>query len=93
MLQEIHIHAIMRTAQIRRIFLYPFHTMEAILEGIGQLFKTLWSVWAEMFTALLGILPKLVSFILWVLAAVIILPCVLVSNHYFPKWVEWGEGF
>ena len=51
----------------------------------------IWAVWTEMFKAVLDVLPTALSLIFWVLAGIIILPCVLVANYWYPKWVEWGE--
>lgn len=36
---------------------------------------------------------KAISIILWVAVGAIILPCVFVAGHIFPKWTEWGEKF
>ncbi|MEK7646589.1 MAG: hypothetical protein AAB381_02745 [Patescibacteria group bacterium] len=36
---------------------------------------------------------KIFNFTLWLLLAVIILPCVFVANHWYPKWSEWSEEF
>jgi len=57
--------------------------------AIGALFSLL----GEMIGAFFSVLPKIVSFILWVLVAIIVLPCVFVSGEIYPKWVEWGEDF
>jgi hypothetical protein len=38
-------------------------------------------------------ITKIVSFSLWVISGVFILPCVFISTVYFPKWEKWGEGF
>jgi len=63
--------------------------METIGDFIGALFK----VWLEMLGAFLAVLPKAIMFILWLVAAVFILPCVFIAGEIYPKWVEWGENF
>lgn len=60
---------------------------------IGQLLTGLWDVWAEMFSAFMDVLPKAISFVLWLLSAVVILPCVFVAGTIYPAWEKWGEGF
>ena len=58
---------------------------------IGELFTALWDVWKEMFGYLVEILPKVISFTLWVLCGLIILPCMFIAGELSPKWIEWGE--
>jgi len=36
---------------------------------------------------------KFISVVLWVVAAVFIIPCVFVATHIYPYWVKWGENF
>lgn len=59
----------------------------------SEIFGMLWSVWKEMFGVVFSILPKVIFFTLWILSGIIIMPCVLVANHIFPAWSEWGGGF
>jgi hypothetical protein len=47
----------------------------------------------EIFDVLVEFVPKVLHVCLWALTGVIVLPCVFVANHFFPKWVKWGEGF
>ena len=56
---------------------------------ISELFKLA----GEMIGSFFSILPKALSFILWVLVACIVIPCTFVSNTIYPKWIEWGEKF
>lgn len=56
-----------------------------------ELLGALWAVWKEMFGVLMEILPKVISFALWVLCGFIILPCMFVAGELSPKWIEWGE--
>jgi hypothetical protein len=63
--------------------------MEMFGDAIGALFK----LWGEMFLVILAVLPKVIKFVLWILFAIIILPCVFVAGTIYPKWVEWGEDF
>jgi hypothetical protein len=61
--------------------------MEAVsdtIKGVGDMVKTIWDGFME-------VAPKVLSFILWVLAAIIILPCVFVAGNIYPLWQEWGE--
>lgn len=59
---------------------------------IANLFSTLIEVWGEMFSGLMSVVPKVISFILWVLCAFIILPCVFVAGTLYPLWTEWGDS-
>jgi hypothetical protein len=56
-------------------------------------FKELFSVWKEMLSAFWAVLPKVISVCLWVLTAILILPCVFIANNIYPSWVKWGEDF
>lgn len=60
---------------------------------IAEIVGSLWEVWKEMFSLLISIIPKVVSFFFWVICGIIILPCVFISGNLYPKWVEWGEKF
>ena len=57
------------------------------------MFVDFFKVLYEMFKAVLGVLPTVISFVLWVLSAVIILPCVFIAGNIYPSWVKWGEDF
>jgi len=61
------------------------------MDTIGNIFSTLWDVWKEMFKALMEVLPRLISFILWVIVAIIVLPCVFIAGNIYPAWVDWGK--
>lgn len=61
------------------------------MEMVEQLATTLWDVWSEMWSKLIEVLPRAILFILWILVAIIVLPCVFVSGVIYPKWVDWGE--
>lgn len=63
------------------------------MSTFASLLSDLWGVWKDMFEALMEILPKVFKFVLWVLAALIILPCVYIAGNIYPMWVEWGEDF
>src|ERR1044072_9259954 len=63
----------------------------SIMAMIEELLVALWDVWMEMFEAVMEVLPKFISLVLWLLAAIVILPCVFVAGNIFPYWVEWGE--
>ena len=63
------------------------------MEAISDLFGTLFEVWKEMFLAFFSIIPKAISFVLWIAVAAIILPCVYIAHEIYPKWSEWGDGF
>lgn len=41
----------------------------------------------------MGVILKIISFILWALAGVVVLPCVYISGVLFPLWEKWGEKF
>ena len=63
------------------------------MSTFADLLGELWKVWVAMFESLMEFLPKILKFILWVLAALIILPCVYIAGNIYPMWVEWGEEF
>ncbi len=63
------------------------------METFGDAFKALFDLFIEMFMAFLAVLPKVLKFLLWVISAVFILPCVFVAGNIYPAWVEWGEDF
>lgn len=71
--------------------------MVAMGSIVGEVFTAVWEVWTEIigtiFGAIWGAMPKVLSITGWVIAAVIVLPCVYVASHLYPKWVEWGEDF
>jgi hypothetical protein len=56
---------------------------------ISEVFKAI----GDMFAAVIGVLPKVIHFVLWVLSAIIILPCVFVAGNIYPAWIKWGEEF
>lgn len=39
------------------------------------------------------IIKKMMSFLLWVVVAVFVLPCVFVASYVYPIWEKWGEEF
>jgi hypothetical protein len=63
--------------------------MDAFKDMFGQLIE----VWQEMLGAIMGVLPKILSFVLWIIAGFIILPAVFIAGNLYPKWTEWGEDF
>ena len=63
------------------------------MDIIGDVFKMLGTVLAEIFGGLGKVLPKLLHFLFWFLAGIFILPCVFVSAQWYPKWQKWGEKF
>ncbi len=61
------------------------------MEAITGLLQNLWSLWMEMIQVLFKFALKFFIFILWVLAGIIVLPCVFIAGTLYPKWTEWGE--
>ncbi|MFA6314897.1 MAG: hypothetical protein WC648_00820 [Candidatus Paceibacterota bacterium] len=55
-----------------------------IANGLSSVIKGVFGWFAKM-------APKAISLLLWILTAVIILPCVFVAGELYPKWVKWGE--
>lgn len=55
--------------------------------------SSVFSLIGEMLGAFFAVLPKIVSFVLWVVVAIIVLPCVWVAGVIYPQWVEWGKDF
>ena len=39
------------------------------------------------------IIFKAISFVLWLLVGIFILPLVFIVTIVFPKWEKWGENF
>jgi hypothetical protein len=60
---------------------------------LEEMFSALFTLLGEMIGAFFSVLPKIIKFILWVVSAIIILPCVFVAGNIYPKWAEWGEEF
>lgn len=60
---------------------------------IEEIFSAIFSLLGEMFGALIAVLPKVIKFVVWVLLAIVVLPCVFVAGNIYPWWVEWGEEF
>lgn len=58
-----------------------------------EVFETIFKFTWEVIVALVSVIPRILSFILWCLAGVIVLPCVFVAGTIYPKWTEWGENF
>ncbi len=56
---------------------------------MSEFFKAI----GDMFAAVIGVLPKVIHFVLWVISAIIILPCVFVAGNIYPAWVKWDEEF
>ena len=63
------------------------------MEIIGGAFRALIDVWKEMWKGGMPMIGIALSFSLWVLSAIIILPCVYVSGVLYPLWEKWGEKF
>ena len=61
------------------------------MEMIGQMITELFKVWSAMWSAIWAVLPRAIGFFLWILSAIVILPCVFVSGVLYPRWVKWGE--
>lgn len=63
---------------------------------MAEFFSTVFSEFVglakEIFGAICGVIPGAFYFMLWVISAIFILPCVFVAGTLYPKWVEWGEG-
>lgn len=36
---------------------------------------------------------KIVSFVLWVITFILIMPCMFVATVIYPRWEKWGEDF
>ncbi len=56
---------------------------------VGGIFTAIGHILGAFFMAL----PKIISFILWVVVAIIVLPCVFVAGNIYPKWEKWGSEF
>ena len=59
------------------------------IELIESFFKLIF----EMLGAFFSVLPKVISFILWIIVAIVILPCVFVAGNLYEPWIKWGEKF
>jgi hypothetical protein len=60
---------------------------------MGQVASEIFEVIGNMFSALFDSLPKILSFVLWVMAAFIILPAVFIAGTMYTDWQKWGENF
>lgn len=60
---------------------------------IETLFAALFDLVKEAFEAFIAVFPKIIKFVIWVIGAIFILPCVFVAGTIYPKWVEMGEEF
>lgn len=60
---------------------------------ISTLLSGFFAVISEMIGAFVEVAPKAISFSLWILVAVFVLPCVFVAGTLYPKWEKWGEDF
>lgn len=58
-----------------------------VSEIIGGVFTLLGTI----FEAIAEFAPKIISFLLWCLLAILVLPCVFIAGNIYPLWVEWGE--
>ncbi|MDE2038112.1 MAG: hypothetical protein KGI69_02725 [Patescibacteria group bacterium] len=63
------------------------------METVGDLLKGLVGIWVDMFFAILSVFPKFIKLVIWLLLALLILPCVFVAGTVFPAWEKWGEQF
>jgi hypothetical protein len=60
-----------------------------LTEALGLFFGLI----KEMLEVGLAFLPKFISFFLWIISAILILPCVFIASNIYPKWTKWGEDF
>jgi hypothetical protein len=88
-----HIHQSfdLKLLDLRLIFRGYFVSIP-VMEQATEMLKSLLDVWKEMFSAIMKVLPKAFSFTFWVLSAIVILPCVYISNILYPLWTKWGEN-
>ncbi len=63
--------------------------MEQFENAITEILGLIW----EMISAIGSAIPAVLKFLVWVLLAIIVLPCVFVAGHIYPWWVEFGEDF
>lgn len=63
------------------------------MEIFGEIVKGLFDMSKEIWMALYPMAKTAIMFTLWVLAAVLIIPCVYVSNSFYPVWEKWSEKF
>jgi hypothetical protein len=61
--------------------------------AIAELLSGLFNVWKEMLSVIFAFIPKAISFVLWIIVGIIVLPCVFIAGNIFPLWSDWGEGF
>ncbi len=63
--------------------------MEAFKEVIIELLN----IWKSIFSSIFAAIPKIISFILWLMVGIIVLPCVFIAGTIFPWWNDWGDDF
>lgn len=63
------------------------------MEAVFGIFKEFFKVLGEILSVIFEALPKILSFALWILSGIFILPCVFISGSIYPKWEKWGDSF
>ena len=56
-----------------------------------EILSGIWGIVKSAFDMIVELAPRVISFCLWVLSGIIVLPCVFIAGTLYPKWVEWGE--
>ena len=63
------------------------------MDGITEELKGFAGFIFDGIKEVLGHIPQIINFCLWVLAGIFILPCVFVAGNFFGAWEKWGEDF
>lgn len=63
------------------------------METVSGMASDLLGAWKEMWKAAWPMFKTALSFCLWVITAIIILPCVFISGTIYPLWEDWGKKF
>jgi len=61
------------------------------MEIVSELFSDLIKIWKEMLVLAWTAFVRLFKILIWLLCAIIILPCDYVAGNLYPLWIEWGE--
>jgi hypothetical protein len=67
--------------------------MEDLFIMFGEMIKAVFGIIVDIWKMIWPMITIAASFILWVLAACIILPAVFIAGQVYPLWEKWGESF
>lgn len=66
--------------------------MDTFNELIGEIFSHTLELAGIAIGAIFENGAKLFQFLCWVIAGVVIVPCLFISGTIYPMWEKWGEN-